>query len=58
MGLDLPDELPLIREHVAALRGQGADLVALLSNRVIAPPEQRTDGPLALAGGRDGLSPG
>ena len=31
-GLELPDELPLVREHVAALRGEGADVVALLSH--------------------------
>jgi 2',3'-cyclic-nucleotide 2'-phosphodiesterase (5'-nucleotidase family) len=31
-GLELPEEPPLVREHVAALRGEGADLVVLLSH--------------------------
>lgn len=32
MGLELPDELPLIREHAAALRDEGAGVVILLSH--------------------------
>lgn len=32
MGLDVPEALPLVREHAAALRRQGADIVILLSH--------------------------
>lgn len=32
MGLDVPEALPLVREHAAALRRQGADVVILLSH--------------------------
>ena len=32
MGLDVPDALPLVREHAAALRRRGADVVIVLSH--------------------------